>query len=218
MQNNYLYRLYIKRFLDFVISCIAILTLTPIIVMIALIVKFNLGSPIIFKQKRIGYKEKEFHIYKFRSMKDAKDSNGDLLPDEKRLTRIGRFLRSTSLDELPELLNILKGEMSIVGPRPLVTQYLPYFNDEEKLRHTVRPGLTGLAQINGRNAIFWEERFKYDNEYVANISLIGDIKILLKTVFTVIKRENIGERNQNASIDFDLYRINQRRNENESKG
>lgn len=216
MFKSRLYNFYIKRLLDFSISFFGIIVLSPLIFVIALLVKLKLGSPIIFKQKRIGFREKEFHIYKFRTMKDLRDSNGDLLPDDVRLTRFGKILRSTSLDELPELFNILKGEMSIVGPRPLVIQYLPYFTDAERKRHTVRPGLTGLAQVNGRNSLFWEERFKYDTDYVEKIGLFIDIKILLKTVYTVVKRENIGERNQVASIDFDQYRVNQRRNQNES--
>lgn len=216
MQKSKLYTFLIKRFLDFTISLVGIVLLSPLFIVIALLVKLKLGSPIIFKQKRIGFREKEFYIYKFRTMKDSRDITGNLLPDDVRLTKFGKILRSTSLDELPELFNILRGEMSIVGPRPLVTQYLPYFTAEERKRHSVRPGLTGLAQVNGRNAIFWEERFKYDADYVEKTGFFIDVKILLKTVYTVFKRENIGERNQNASIDFDQYRINQRRNKNES--
>lgn len=218
MHKNKLYRFLVKRLLDFLISFIGIIVLLPVFIVVAILVKLKLGSPIIFKQKRIGYKEKEFYIYKFRSMKNSKDSKGELLPDDKRLTKFGRLLRSTSLDELPEFFNILKGDMSIVGPRPLVTQYLPYFKDEERTRHSVRPGLTGLAQVNGRNAIFWEERFMYDIQYVQQMSLLKDIKILIKTFYIVFKKENIGERNQNASIDFNQYRINQRREKNESQG
>lgn len=158
---------------------------------LSILVKIKLGSPIIYKQQRPGLNEEIFTLYKFRSMTDAKDSQGDLLSNPERLTSFGRALRSTSLDELPELLNILKGDMSIVGPRPLLVQYLPLYNEYQKRRHEVRPGLTGLAQVNGRNAISWEEKFYYDIEYVDNINILGDLKILFLTVKKVFLREGI---------------------------
>ncbi len=165
MNKKGLYVRFFKRPMDFIISLLTIIILSPLIVFLAILVKVKLGSPVLFKQNRIGLNEKIFNIYKFRTMSSAKDLNGNLLPDDQRLTKFGKFLRSTSLDELPELLNILKGDMSIVGPRPLVSLYLPFFTDYEKIRHTVRPGLTGNAQVNGRNSIKWEERFRYDIEY-----------------------------------------------------
>jgi undecaprenyl phosphate N,N'-diacetylbacillosamine 1-phosphate transferase len=210
MNKKGFYQRFFKRPMDFVISLLAVIILSPLIVVLAILVKTKLGSPVLFKQNRIGLNEKIFEIYKFRTMSTNKDFNGNLLPDEQRLTKFGKFMRSTSLDELPELFNILKGDMSIVGPRPLVEKYLLFFTDYEKKRHSVRPGLTGNAQINGRNSIKWEERFKYDVDYVNNIKLIRDLVIIFKTIFIVLKRENIGERNQNAAIDFDKYRLIQR--------
>ena len=177
-----MYKKYIKRLLDIAISLCSLLILSPVIMIVAILVRIKLGSPVIFKQDRPGKDGKIFKLYKFRSMSDKKDKNGKLLPDKDRLTKFGRILRSTSLDELPELVNILKGEMSLIGPRPLAVAYLPYYNEEEKHRHDVRPGLTGLAQINGRNALNWEERFSYDIEYVNNITFINDLKIIFKTI------------------------------------
>ena len=176
-----------------ILSGIAIIILSPILLIVAILVKTKLGSPVIFKQERPGLNEKIFKMYKFRSMTDAKDENGELLPDEERLTSFGKKLRSTSLDELPELFNIFKGDMSIVGPRPLSVVYLPYYTHEERLRHEVRPGLTGLAQINGRNAISWEEKFRYDVEYVNDISIAVDFKVFFGTFKKVLKKENIGQ-------------------------
>ena len=188
-----MYQKYIKRLLDIVLSFVAIIILSPIYIIVGILVLIFLGSPIIFKQERPGKNEKIFTLYKFRTMTSKKDKDGNLLPDEKRLTKFGKFLRSTSLDELPELFNILKGDMSIIGPRPLLVEYLKYYNKEEKHRHDVRPGLTGLAQVNGRNAQTWEERFKYDVEYVNNITFVNDIKIIFKTIVVVFKREGINE-------------------------
>lgn len=188
-----MYRKYIKRMLDFILSLIAIIILSPFILVIAILVRIKLGKPIIFKQERPGKNEEIFTLYKFRTMTDEKDKEGNLLPDEVRLTKFGKFLRSTSLDELPELINILKGDMSIVGPRPLLVEYLALYNEEQKKRHKVRPGLTGLAQVNGRNSITWEEKFKDDIYYIEHISLISDIKIMFKTIKNVIKREGISE-------------------------
>lgn len=202
-----MYKNHIKRVLDFTISLIALVVLSPVIIIIAVLVKLKLGSPIIFKQNRPGKNEKIFTIYKFRTMRNEKDETGELLPDYDRLTKFGQFLRSTSLDELPELVNILKGEMSIVGPRPLATIYLPYYNEIEKQRHDVRPGLTGLAQINGRNIITWEKKFEYDIEYINNITLINDIKIILRTIKVLLCGEvEVCVRGQNGVIDFNVYR------------
>ena len=186
-----MYKNYIKRFLDFTLSLLALIFLSPVMLIIAILVRIKLGTPVIFKQQRPGKNEKIFTLYKFRTMTDKKDENGNLLPDSERLTKFGKLLRSTSLDELPELINILKGDMAIVGPRPLLVEYLPYYTEEEKHRHDVRPGLTGLAQVNGRNSISWEEKFKYDVQYVKKITFLGDLKIILKTVKKTVKREDI---------------------------
>ena len=201
-----LYRNYIKRLIDFIASFVAIIVLSPVLILVALLVRINLGSPIIFKQNRPGMNECIFTMYKFRTMTDERDATGELLPDSVRLTNFGRFLRSTSLDELPELLNILKGDMSFIGPRPLVTEYLPYYTDEERTRHSVKPGLSGLAQINGRNIASWEQRFRYDIDYVNNITFLGDFKIMVKTLLKVIKREDVGEPGIDDPLDFDQYR------------
>ena len=186
-----MYAKYIKRVLDLILSLMALIILMPLMIIIAILVRIKLGSPVIFKQERPGKSEKIFTLYKFRTMTNKKDENDNLLPDEKRLTKFGKILRSTSLDELPELFNILKGDMAIVGPRPLLVKYLSYYTDEERHRHDVRPGLTGLAQIHGRNTTSWKDRFKYDIDYVRNITFLGDIKIILKTIIKVIKKEDI---------------------------
>ena len=186
-----MYRKFFKRFFDVLLSGCALILLAPVLLIVAVLVRTKLGSPVIFCQERPGKNEKIFKMYKFRSMTDARDENGVLLPDEVRLTRLGRILRSTSLDELPELWNILRGDMSIVGPRPLLVKYLPLYNEEQRHRHDVRPGLTGLAQVNGRNAITWEDRFIYDVRYVSRITAWGDLKILLQTVSSVMRREGI---------------------------
>lgn len=194
-----MYAKYIKRMLDFILSLIALIVLSPLMIIIGILVRIKLGRPVIFKQKRPGKNEKIFTLYKFRTMTDEKDEQGNLLADEKRLTKFGKFLRSTSLDELPELWNILKGEMAIVGPRPLLVEYLPLYNEEQKHRHDIKPGLTGLAQISGRNAIQWEEKFKEDIEYVNNITFIQDTKIILKTFIKVFKKDGINQEG-NATI------------------
>lgn len=201
-----IYEKYIKRILDFTLSLIALICLSPILLIVAILVRIKLGSPVIFKQKRPGKDEKIFTLYKFRTMTDEKDENGDLLPDSQRLTKFGKFLRSTSLDELPELINIIKGDMAIVGPRPLLVKYLPYYTEEEKHRHDVRPGLTGLAQINGRNSTKWSERFKIDVEYVENITLYNDLKIIFNTVLKVIKKEDILVGEEHVMLNFDEER------------
>lgn len=204
-----MYRRYIKRILDFVLSLLAIIVLSPILLIVALLVRIKLGSPVIFKQKRPGLNEKIFTLYKFRTMTDEKDEEGNFLPDDIRLTKFGKTLRSTSLDELLELFNILKGDMSIVGPRPLRVQYLPYYSSEEKHRHDVRPGLTGLAQVNGRNGLQWEERFEYDLFYLDKISFLKDLNIIFKTVKKVFIKENISVRGTTSITDFDMYRKEQ---------
>lgn len=186
-----MYKNFIKRILDIILSLLALVILSPLLILTAFLIRIKLGAPVFFKQLRPGKNEKIFGILKFRTMTDAKDENGNLLPDEIRLTRFGQFLRSTSIDELPELLNILNGDMSIVGPRPLLVQYLERYNEEQKHRHDVKPGLTGLAQVNGRNGITWEEKFHYDLEYVKNITFYGDCKIIFQTVMKVFGREGI---------------------------
>ena len=188
-----MYAKYIKRILDFTLSLIALIVLSPVFVIIAILVKIKLGSPVIFKQQRPGKDEKIFTLYKFRTMTDEKDENGNLLPDAKRLTKFGKMLRSTSLDELPELINIIKGDMSIVGPRPLLVEYLPLYDEEQRHRHDVRPGLTGLAQINGRNSLSWEEKFKDDIKYIKKITFLEDVRIFFKTIIKVFRREGIAQ-------------------------
>ena len=186
-----MYEHFLKRFFDFILSLCALIVLSPILIIVCFITRIKLGSPVFFRQKRPGKNEKIFEILKFRTMTNQKDSNGKLFSDEIRLTRFGQFLRSTSIDELPELINILKGDMAVVGPRPLLVEYLPRYNAEQQHRHDIRPGLTGLAQVNGRNAITWEQKFKYDIEYVRNISFIGDCKIIWQTIIKVLKRKDI---------------------------
>jgi len=201
-----IYSSFIKRPMDFILSLMTIIVLSPLLIIVAIFVRLKLGSPVLFKQKRPGLNEKIFTMYKFRTMTDEKDENGELLPDSVRLTKFGRMLRSASLDELPELFNILKGDMSIVGPRPLAVQYLPYYTESERIRHLVRPGLSGLAQINGRNTATWKERFKYDSKYVHDITFIGDLRIIFKTLLKAIQRSDIGERGVDAPVDFHVYR------------
>lgn len=196
------YRKYGKRIMDLILSLLAIMVLSPVLLIVAILVRVKLGSPVIFKQKRPGLNEKIFTLYKFRTMTDEKDENGVLLPDSVRLTSFGKFLRSTSLDELPELLNIIKGDMSIVGPRPLLVKYLPLYNEYQRRRHEVRPGLTGWAQVNGRNAISWEEKFELDIEYVDRMSFVFDLKIILLTLKKVITKEGITSENSATMEPF----------------
>lgn len=191
-----------KRILDFTLSLLALIVLSPVFLVVAILVHIKLGSPVLFRQDRPGKDEKIFSLYKFRTMTDARDENGVLLPDEVRLTHFGRILRSTSLDELPELVNILKGDMSIVGPRPLLVKYLPLYNEEQKHRHDVRPGLTGWAQANGRNAISWEEKFALDVWYVQNISFLVDVKVIFLTVKEVFCREGISSAHSVTMEEF----------------
>ncbi len=201
-----MYKKYLKRIFDFIISLFALVVLSPLMIILAVLIKIKLGSPVIFKQERPGKNEKIFTLYKFRTMTDKRDENGKLLPDIERLTKFGRILRSTSLDELPEFVNILKGDMSLIGPRPLAVCYLPYYNETEKHRHDVRPGLTGLAQINGRNVLSWEEKFSYDIEYINDIRFLKDVKIFFLTIIKVFKREGVQVRGKGQSMDFDKYR------------
>lgn len=182
---------YIKRILDIISSLLAIIILSPLLAVTAVLVKAKLGSPVLFKQERPGKDEKIFTLMKFRTMTDERDENGELLPDEVRLTKFGKFLRSTSIDELPELFNILKGDMSVIGPRPLLVEYIPRYNEHQHRRHEVRPGLSGWAQVNGRNTVSWEDKFDMDVHYVDNYSFAMDVKILFMTVLNVLKKEGI---------------------------
>lgn len=183
--------MYLKRPMDILLSLVALIVLWPLMLIIAVLVKIKLGSPIIFKQERVGLNEKIFTLYKFRTMTDARDEKGELLSDNARLTKFGKMLRYTSLDELPQLFNILKGDMSIIGPRPLLVEYLPFYKEYHKQRHNVRPGLSGLAQVNGRNAITWEDRFDLDVKYTLNITFLEDLKIIFLTLKKVYKKEGI---------------------------
>lgn len=200
------YEKFIKRPLDVVCALLALIVFCWLYAIVAILVRVKLGSPVLFKQDRPGKDEKIFKLYKFRTMTDERDENGELLPDSVRLAKFGKFLRKSSLDELPEAINILKGDMSVVGPRPLLVKYLPYYNDEQKHRHDVRPGLSGLAQISGRNACSWDEKFVYDIEYVNKITFIGDIKIVFKTVFkSFFKQEGISSATSATMEDFTEY-------------
>lgn len=204
-----IYQKYIKRLLDFILSLTALIVLSPLLLIVSILVRLKLGSPILFKQKRPGLDEKIFTMYKFRTMTDSKDRSGELLPDSVRLTKFGKFLRSTSLDELPGLINIVKGDMSIIGPRPLLVQYLPLYNEHQKRRHEVRPGLSGLAQVNGRNAISWEDKFNLDVKYVDSISFLQDWKIIFLTVKKVFIREGI---NSETAATIEPFQGNKRKN------
>lgn len=196
------YQNIIKRPQDFICSLLALIVLLPIMIIIAILVRTKLGSPVLFTQERPGKNEKIFKLYKFKTMTDGKDKDGNLLPDEVRLTSFGKKLRSTSLDELPELINILKGDMAVVGPRPLLVRYLPLYNEHQKRRHEVRPGFTGYAQVNGRNAITWEDKFNKDIQYVENITFLGDWKIIFKTVKTVLFKEGISSDTSETMEEF----------------
>lgn len=204
-----MYKKFVKRFLDIVISLTAIIVLSPVFLVLWVLVRLKLGSPALFTQERPGKDEKIFKLYKFRSMSNARDEKGELLPDEVRLTQFGKLLRSTSLDELPELFNILRGDMSLIGPRPLLVRYLPWYTEEERHRHDVRPGLTGLAQVNGRNALGWEDRFAYDLAYVDHLTFFMDLKIIGMTVGKVLKRSGTLSGADQTVADFDAYRREQ---------
>ncbi|MER2007507.1 MAG: sugar transferase [Psychrobacillus sp.] len=201
-QKDSMYKKHIKRPVDFIVSLTMLIILSPLLLVVAVLVKNKLGSPILFKQNRPGLNEKIFTMYKFRTMTEQRDEYGELLPDHIRLTRFGKFLRSTSIDELPELLNILKGDMSFIGPRPLLVEYLKYYNDEQRKRHNVRPGLSGLAQVNGRNSLSWEEKFELDVKYVNNISFIEDVKIIFLTIKKVFVKEGINFDNTKKNNRF----------------
>ncbi|MFW3454684.1 sugar transferase [Aerococcus viridans] len=200
-----MYKNNLKRLFDALISGVALIVLSPLLFIIYILVKMKIGTPVFFTQERVGKDERIFEMYKFRSMTNEKDSEGKLLPDEQRLTNFGKTLRSTSLDELPELWNIFKGDMSIVGPRPLLVSYLPLYNEFQKRRHEVRPGLTGLAQTNGRNATTWQKRFKFDVEYVDNITFIRDTKIILRTLGKVVRSEGVSS---NESVTMERFKGN----------
>jgi len=197
-----MYAKYIKRPQDFLCALLAIIVLSPIMIITAILVRVKLGSPVLFTQDRPGKNEKIFKLYKFRTMTDGKDKDGNLLPDEVRLTSFGKKLRSTSLDELPELINILKGDMAVVGPRPLLVRYIPLYNEHQKRRHEVRPGFTGYAQVNGRNSITWEEKFDKDIYYVDNITFLKDWKIIFKTIKTVLVKEGISSDTSETMEEF----------------
>lgn len=193
-----IYAKYVKRILDFLLSLCGIIVLSPVLLVLVILVRVKLGSPVLFKQERLGRDEKIFTLCKFRTMTDEKDAEGNLLPDSVRLTKFGKFLRAASLDELPELFNILKGDMSIIGPRPLLVSYLPYYSEREKKRHSIRPGLTGLAQVSGRNFIDWDKRLEKDVEYVENLSFGMDMKVLKMTVQTVLGHQDEVAEDTNA--------------------
>jgi len=199
-----MYKHFFKRFFDFWISLIALICISPILIVVTIWLHFaNKGAGAFFTQERPGKGEKIFKVIKFKTMTDERDANGNLLPDEQRITKVGKFVRSTSIDELPQLINVLKGDMSFIGPRPLLVKYLPYYTEEERLRHTVRPGISGWAQVNGRNTIGWDKKLAYDVEYVKNLSLKMDIKVLFKTIHNVLARTDVVLQ---AIPDLDEYR------------
>lgn len=201
-----MYKNFFKRFFDFWISLIALICISPILLVITIWLHFaNKGAGAFFFQERPGKNEKIFNVIKFKTMTDERDADGNLLPDEKRITKVGRFVRSTSIDELLQLINVLKGDMALIGPRPLLVKYLPYYTEREKLRHTVRPGISGWAQVNGRNNISWDKKLAYDVEYVENLSLMMDIKVILKTIQNVLSRKDVVLQ---AIPDLDEYRKN----------
>lgn len=205
-QKKRIYQRFIKRPMDFLLSFCALIILSPLLLIVAILVKIKLGSPVIFKQPRPGLHEKIFTLYKFRTMTDKKDEKGELLPDSIRLTKFGKMLRSTSIDELPELINVLKGEMSIIGPRPLLIKYLPYYRENERKRNTVKPGITGLSQTKGRNILTWDERFKTDLIYVYNVSFLMDLQIMIDTILVVSQKKDILVGAEHVMQDLDKER------------
>lgn len=198
-----------KRPLDFLLAMAALILLSPVLVVTGVLVKLKLGSPVLFTQDRPGLDGKIFRLYKFRSMSDVRDEDGNLLPDSQRMTAFGTVLRSLSLDELPEMFNIVKGDMAIIGPRPLLIQYLPFYTEKEKHRHDVRPGLSGLAQTHGRNYVKWDKRLTYDIEYVDKITFLGDVKIILDTIFKIIKRDDVAVNTDVVETYLDIERSGQ---------
>ena len=203
-----MYKNFFKRFFDFWISLIALICISPILLVVTIWLHFaNKGAGAFFTQERPGKGEKIFRVIKFKTMTDERDEEGNLLPDEMRITKVGKFVRSTSIDELPQLINVLKGDMSFIGPRPLLVKYLPFYTEEERLRHTVRPGISGWAQVNGRNTIGWDKKLAYDVEYVKNLSIMMDIKVLFKTIHNVLARTDVVLQ---AIPDLDDYRKNQK--------
>lgn len=212
-----MYRRFVKRFLDILLSGLGLVLLSPVYLILAILVRIRLGKPVIFHQERPGLHEKIFRLCKFRTMTDKRDDEGKLLPDEVRLTPFGKKLRALSLDELPELLNIFRGDMSLIGPRPLLTEYLPWYNEREKLRHTVRPGLTGLAQVSGRNFLNWDERFELDAQYVEGLSFLLDLKIFFRTIAAVFKHSDVAEDTNRAEGNFAAIRKAALESKEESK-
>lgn len=202
MKKNKIYQKYFKRLFDLFISILSLILLSPLLVILSFLIRIKLGSPVIFKQKRPGLNEKIFTLYKFRTMSQKKDKNGKLLSDKLRLNKFGKFIRSTSLDELPSLINVIKGDMSIVGPRPLLIDYLDLYSEEQKKRHIVRPGITGYAQVNGRNSLTWKEKFQLDLKYVEDVSFVGDLGIIFKTFYKVISRDGINSSKSETAERF----------------
>jgi len=209
--KRFIYRRFFKRPMDFILSLIAIIVLSPVMLVVALLVRTKLGSPVLFKQKRPGLNEKIFTMYKFRTMTDERDENGELLPNSVRLTKFGKMLRATSLDELPELFNILKGDMSVVGPRPQLVRDMVFMSLEQRQRHSALPGLTGWAQVNGRNGVTWEEKLSLDLEYIENISFLGDWKIIFMTVAKVFQRDGVSAEDMDTAEDFGDYLLREKK-------
>ena len=202
MNRALIYKNTVKPILDKIFALFLIVLLSPIFLLLVIIIRFTIGSPVFFKQRRPGYKERIFTLYKFRTMTNEIDENGNLLPDDKRLTRVGKIIRSLSLDELPQLFNVLKGDMSFVGPRPLLIEYLPLYSEKQRKRHDLKPGITGLAQVMGRNALSWKEKFEYDIYYVENVSFGLDLKIIFMTLIKVLKREGISQKGRATMEKF----------------
>jgi undecaprenyl phosphate N,N'-diacetylbacillosamine 1-phosphate transferase len=209
--NGGIYRKFLKRLMDFILSLMAIVVLSPVLLLVTILVRVKLGNPVLFKQKRPGLNEKIFMMYKYRTMTDERDENGDLLSDSVRLTKFGKLLRATSLDELPELINILKGDMSIVGPRPQLVRDMVFMTPKQRERHSVLPGLTGWAQVNGRNCVTWEKKLSFDLEYINDISFLGDWKIIFMTIVKVFKRDGVSAEGMDTAEDFGDYLLREKK-------